>query len=115
MTRCGRGNLGKAVGPVAIEELLIRTMEVYPSDLERTYHLVMNEQIDVDGDTATARSSWGYVTRSESDAPVFEMLGRYRDDLRRTRRRLAVLAPCRLQRHPLHLPRRDPLTAVTRS
>ena len=78
------GNLGKAVGPAEIEELLIRTMEVYPSDLERTYHLVMNEEIDVDGDTATARSSWGYVTRSESDAPVFEMLGRYRDDLRRT-------------------------------
>ena len=30
------GNLGKAVGPAEIEELLIRTMEVYPSDLERT-------------------------------------------------------------------------------
>jgi uncharacterized protein (TIGR02246 family) len=78
------GNLGRAVGPVEIEQLLIRTMEVYPSDLERTFHLVMNEAIDVDGDTASARSSWGYVTRSEADAPVLEMLGRYRDQLRRT-------------------------------
>ena len=78
------GNLGKAVGPAEIEQLLIRTMEVYPSDLERTYHLVMNEAIDVDGDTATAKSSWGFVTRGPSDAPVLEMLGRYRDELRRT-------------------------------
>jgi ketosteroid isomerase-like protein len=78
------GNLGKAVGPAEIEALLVRTMEVYPSDLERTYHLVMNEAIDVDGDTASARSSWGYVTRGPNDEPVLEMLGRYRDDLVRT-------------------------------
>ena len=34
------GNLGKAVGPAEIEALLVRTLEVYDSDLERTYHLV---------------------------------------------------------------------------
>jgi uncharacterized protein (TIGR02246 family) len=78
------GNLGKATGPGEIEALLIRTMEVYPSDRERTHHLVMNDQIDVDGDTATAWSNWGYVTRSDGDAPVFEMLGHYVDDLVRT-------------------------------
>jgi uncharacterized protein (TIGR02246 family) len=78
------GNLGKATGPAEIEALLVRTMDVYASDRERTYHLVMNEQIDVDGDTATAWSNWGYVTRAEGDAPRFEMLGHYVDDLLRT-------------------------------
>ena len=37
------GNLGKATGPAEIEALLVRTMEVYPSDRERTHHLVMND------------------------------------------------------------------------
>jgi 3-phenylpropionate/cinnamic acid dioxygenase small subunit len=59
-------------------------MEVYPSDLERTYHLVMNPVVHVDGDTAKAKSNWGYITRSDHDRPVFEMLGRYSDELRRT-------------------------------
>jgi ketosteroid isomerase-like protein len=78
------GNLGKATGPAEIEALLERTMEVYPSDRERTHHLVMNPVIEVSGDTATALSNWGYVTRSETDAPVFEMLGHYVDELVRT-------------------------------
>lgn len=78
------GNLGKAVGPGEIESLLVQTMEVYPSDLERTYHLVMNPVVDVDGDTATALSNWGYVTRGEQDAPVLEMLGHYVDVIVRT-------------------------------
>jgi len=75
------GNLGKAVGPAEIEAMLVRTMEVYPSDLERTHHVVMNPVITVSGDTAKAKSNWGYVTRSETDHPVFEMLGRYSDEL----------------------------------
>jgi ketosteroid isomerase-like protein len=78
------GNLGKAIGPAEIGALLIKTLEVYPSDLERTYHLVLNPVITVDGDQAKAKSNWGFVTRSETDAPVFEMLGRYSDELRRT-------------------------------
>ena len=57
------GNLGKAVGPGEIEALLVRTLEVYESDLERTYHLVMNPVINVDGDTAKSKSNWGFITR----------------------------------------------------
>ena len=53
------GNLGKAVGPAEIEALLVRTLEVYDSDRERTYHLVMNPVVDVDGDTATAQQQLG--------------------------------------------------------
>ena len=78
------GNLGKAIGPDEIEALLVQTLEVYPSDLERTYHLVMNPIITVDGDRAKAKSNWGFVTRSDTDAPVLQMLGRYSDELRRT-------------------------------
>ena len=78
------GNLGKAVGPGEIEALLVRTLEVYESDLERTYHLVMNPVINVNGDTAKAKSNWGFITRGETDNPVFQMLGRYTDELVRT-------------------------------
>lgn len=78
------GNLGKAVGPGEIEELLVRTLEVYENDLERTYHLVMNPVINVNGDTAKSKSNWGFITRSETDTPVFQMLGRYTDELVRT-------------------------------
>ena len=78
------GNLGKVVGPQQIEDLLRRTLEVWGSDTERTHHLVLNPTIDIDGDTATATSNWGYVTRGLDDAPVLSMLGRYLDQLRRT-------------------------------
>ena len=44
----------------------------------------MNPVINVDGDTATALSNWGYVTRDAKDAPSFEMLGHYVDDLVKT-------------------------------
>ena len=45
---------------------------------------MLNPVIDVDGDSATARSTWAFVTRSDTDAPVFLMLGTYYDELRRT-------------------------------
>lgn len=78
------GNLGKVVGPAQIERLLGETLEVWDDDRQRTYHLVLNPVIDVDGDTARAESTWAYVTRDEHDAPVLLMVGRYLDQLRRT-------------------------------
>jgi ketosteroid isomerase-like protein len=78
------GNLGKVVGPAQIERLLTETLEVWRDDRERTHHLVLDPEIEVDSDTATARSNWAYVTRDEHDAPVLLMLGRYLDELRRT-------------------------------
>jgi uncharacterized protein (TIGR02246 family) len=78
------GNLGKCVGPAQIEDMLVTTLEVFVSDQQRAHHVVLNPVIDVDGDTATARSTWAFVTRSETDAPVLSMLGTYYDELRRT-------------------------------
>ena len=78
------GNLGKCVGPAQIEEMLVTTLEVFASDQERAHHLVLNPVIDVHGDTATAKSTWAFVTRGDADAPVLSMLGTYYDELRRT-------------------------------
>jgi ketosteroid isomerase-like protein len=78
------GNLGKCQGPQQIERMLIETLEVFESDRDRQHHLVLNPVVDVDGDTATAKSTWAFVTRSETDAPVLAMLGTYYDELRRT-------------------------------
>jgi uncharacterized protein (TIGR02246 family) len=78
------GNLGSAKGPAEIEALLVRTLEVYPDDRTRTYHLVANPVIHVDGDRATAESTWCFITRrAEDDEPVLAMLGRYEDVLTR--------------------------------
>jgi uncharacterized protein (TIGR02246 family) len=43
-------------------------------------HLVANLEIELDGDAATARSTWVYLTRG----PELAMVGRYIDELRRT-------------------------------
>jgi uncharacterized protein (TIGR02246 family) len=46
-------------------------------------HLVANVEIRVDGDRATARSTWVYLTR-EGEGPNLAMVGHYEDELRRT-------------------------------
>jgi 3-phenylpropionate/cinnamic acid dioxygenase small subunit len=89
------GGLGSARGPAEIEALLERTLEVYPDDSTRTYHLVANPEIDVQGDRATAYSTWCFITRGERDEPVLSLVGHYRDELVRVgdawrfRRRIA--------------------------
>jgi 3-phenylpropionate/cinnamic acid dioxygenase small subunit len=75
------GNLGQARGPAEIEALLERTLETYPDDSTRTYHLVANPTIEVDGDRATAESTWCFVTRGEQDKPVLSLVGHYEDVL----------------------------------
>jgi uncharacterized protein (TIGR02246 family) len=51
---------------------------------ERTgddFHLVSNVDIEVDGDRASATSTWSYIVRGPGDAPVLEKLGHYEDEL----------------------------------
>lgn len=91
------GGLGSAKGPAEIEALLERTLEVYPDDSTRTYHLVANPEIQIDGDRATATSTWCYITRDEEDRPVLSLMGHYEDELVRSgdrwlfRKRVAYL------------------------
>jgi uncharacterized protein (TIGR02246 family) len=47
-------------------------------------HLVANVQIAVDGDSATAKSTWVYLTRGDGDEPQLALVGHYADALRRT-------------------------------
>jgi ketosteroid isomerase-like protein len=77
------GNLGEARGPAEIEALLVRTLEVYSDDSTRTYHLVCNPTIHIEGDRATAYSTWCYITRDDSDRPVLSLMGHYDDVLTR--------------------------------
>jgi uncharacterized protein (TIGR02246 family) len=47
-------------------------------------HLVTNVEIAVDGDRATALSTWVYLTRGPGDEPQLALVGHYEDVLRRT-------------------------------
>jgi hypothetical protein len=75
------GNLGEARGPAEIQALLERTLEVYADDSTRTHHLVCNPAVQIEGDRATAQSTWVYVTRDEDDRPTLALLGHYEDEL----------------------------------
>jgi hypothetical protein len=48
-----------------------------------SFHLVLNTVIDLDGDTATGRSTWLLVNET-STAPRIQDIGTYDDTLRRT-------------------------------
>jgi ketosteroid isomerase-like protein len=75
------GSLGTATGPAEIESLLKTALDVYPDDSTREYHLIANPEIVVDGDTASAESTFCLITRGEGDTPVVALVGRYRDAL----------------------------------
>ena len=46
-------------------------------------HVAVNDRIDLDGDRATATSTWVYVLRGEGDVPDVAKVGRYNDVLTR--------------------------------
>jgi len=46
-------------------------------------HVAVNDRIDLDGDSATATSTWVYVLRGEGDVPDVAKVGRYADVLTR--------------------------------
>lgn len=47
----------------------------------KTYHLLTNFLIEVNGDRATAHSRWSYVVGTGEKKPVLEHSGRYEDTL----------------------------------
>jgi uncharacterized protein (TIGR02246 family) len=45
------------------------------------FHIVGNVQITLDGDRASARSTWTYVVRGDDDQPTLAKIGHYEDRL----------------------------------
>ena len=75
------GGLGSAKGPAAIFELMDRTIGHNPQPGgSGTFHVLTNEQIEIDGDRASATTKWIYITPGDDGAPQTVFLGHY-DDL----------------------------------
>ncbi|HEX6994904.1 MAG TPA: nuclear transport factor 2 family protein [Gammaproteobacteria bacterium] len=74
------GGLGSAKGPDAIFKLMDDTIGHDPRpEGSGTFHILTNEQIEIDGDQASARTLWLYVTPGDDGAPRLVFLGHYDD------------------------------------
>ena len=74
------GGLGSAKGPEAIFELMDRTIGHDPKpNGSGTYHVMTNDQIEIDGDRASATTKWIYLTPGADNAPRMVFLGHYDD------------------------------------
>ena len=73
--------MGTATGPDAIFAFLDDAIGHNPlPEGSGTYHIMTNEQIDVDGDRASANTKWIYITKSPDNTPYFFSLGHYIDE-----------------------------------
>lgn len=77
----GRGTFMGMAGASAIAGLFAKTTRRFPDhgNTPRTRHLVLNPIVDVDGDTATARSTFVVVQRTETVPLQPIVVGRYAD------------------------------------
>ncbi len=77
------GGFGSFEGPAAIEAMLEENMGVHDADYinKENFHLNTTIVVDVDGDTATARSRYLFFVASEENRPVIALAGRYVDTL----------------------------------
>lgn len=77
----GRGSFMGVAGAAAIGELFAATTRRHPDSggTPRTRHLVLNPIVQVDGDRATARSTFCVVQRTETLPLQPIVVGRYRD------------------------------------
>src|SRR5690606_23380823 len=77
------GGFGTFTGPAAIEKMLVENMGAQePGFINKdSFHLNSTMVVNVDGDTATARSRYLFMTRSPEDRPVVALAGRYEDQL----------------------------------
>jgi hypothetical protein len=74
------GGLGSARGPDAIFALLDETIGHNPlPEGSGTFHVMTNEQIEIDGNQASATTKWLYITPADDDSPRLTYLGHYDD------------------------------------
>jgi uncharacterized protein (TIGR02246 family) len=86
------GLFGEARGPQAIQTMLEQSLEPNPpAPGKTTRHVVPDSVIDVDGDRATAISTWLLVERGETDMPVVSRVGSYTDEFVKERGRWRFL------------------------
>jgi 3-phenylpropionate/cinnamic acid dioxygenase small subunit len=81
----GRGNFMGVSGTERIAKLFATTTRRFPENgnTPRTRHLVLNPIVDVDGDAATARSTFCVVQQTETVALQPIVVGRYADTFAR--------------------------------
>ena len=77
------GGFGSFTGPEAIEEMLEKNMGVQDEGFinKQNFHLNTTMVVDVNGDTAVARSRYLFFTASPENRPVVALAGRYVDTL----------------------------------
>ena len=77
----GRGNFMGVAGAEKIAKLFATTTRRFPEhgNTPRTRHLVLNPIVDVDGDTASARSTFCVVQQTETVPLQPIVVGRYSD------------------------------------
>lgn len=74
------GGLGSAKGREAIFEMLDEAIGHNPQpEGSGTYHLLTNDQIEIDGNTASAVTKWVYITPGQDRSPRMVFLGHYND------------------------------------
>jgi hypothetical protein len=78
------GRTGSAVGPDAIQAMLEANLSPNPpAPAATSWHIVSNPVIDLDGDRATASTTWALIRRAAGDVPAVTLLGHYDDELAR--------------------------------
>lgn len=73
--------LGGARGPAAIQELLERSIGPTLATKRTAFHWLGGPAIAVDGDRATSRVLWAYLTHDDAGAPTLLQSGHYDDEL----------------------------------
>lgn len=74
------GGLGSARGPDAIFALMDKAIGHRPlPNGSGTVHLLTNDQIEIDGDQASAVTKWTYITPGDDRAPRLVYVGHYND------------------------------------
>lgn len=76
------GGIGSAKGPAGILQMLQKALakaKAYDPNHVRSFHLLTNFYIHVDGDRATANSKWTFFARSDDNKLVPRLSGHYDD------------------------------------
>jgi SnoaL-like domain len=77
-----KGGIGSAQGPAGIQAMLQKALgkaPPYDPNKVRSFHLLTNFFIHVDGDRATARSKWTFFGRTEDNKLQPRLSGHYDD------------------------------------